>query len=408
MFARIKKIGPGALIAAAFIGPGTITTSSLAGASFSYTLAWVLVFATLSTIILQEMAARLGVVSQQGLGSVLLQELSHSWLRWPLITLLLMALYAGNVAYEGGNIAGAASGLSVFLNSDFLNSDRSFNISVYIISVISALLLLIGKYKLIQNALIALVLIMTIAFISTFVLVDAKLFELLKASARFEVPQGSLLTITALIGTTIVPYNLFLHASIAKSNWQECDLKTARLDTTLSIGIGGLIAILIMSTAAAGIYQNALSVNNVSDMAVQLEPIFGQFAPYLFGIGLFSAGLSSAITAPLATALVVTEVLNLNSDSNAKAVKFIAVSVLALGTFFALSGIKPLKLIVMAQFANGLLLPIIACFLLYAMNKRAVLGAHTNGFLANILGAIVVVITITLGAKSILAASGFI
>lgn len=405
MLARLKKMGPGALIAAAFIGPGTITTSTLAGANFGYTLIWALVFATLSTIVLQEMSARLGTVSQQGLGTTLIQQLENSWFKWPMICLLLMALYGGNAAYEAGNIAGAAAGIKTF----FRGSSQAFNISVFTISAISAALIIRGHYKVIQNCLIALVLLMTAAFVTTFFLVDVDIVELLSEGMSFKAPAGSAFTIIALIGTTVVPYNLFLHAAAAKANWRSSnDLRSARLDTSISIGLGGLIAILILSTAAAGIYKNALNVNNASDMALQLEPLFGNAAHILLGLGLFAAGLSSAITAPLATAYAVTEVLRLNSEPNAKHFKLIALSVLACGTVFALSGIKPLKLIVMAQFANGLLLPIVAGFLLFAMNQSQVLGKHTNGVIANILGAIVIIITMALGIRSVLSASGFI
>lgn len=403
MFDKLKKMGPGALIAAAFIGPGTITTSTLAGANFGYSLIWALVFATLSTIILQEMSARLGIISQEGLGSNLINQLDGSYLKWPMIVILLIALYGGNAAYEAGNIAGAATGLAPFFN----NSNHAFNASVILISALSAALIVFGRYKVIQNCLIALVLLMTAAFITTFFLVDAKISELISTGLSFSAPQGSSLTIIALIGTTVVPYNLFLHAAIAKSNWHgSTDLKTAQIDTSISIGLGGLIAILIMSTAAAGIYKNALEVNNVTDMAVQLQPLFGNAAHYLLGLGLFSAGLSSAITAPLATAFAVTEVLRLKSDTDAKSVKLIALSVIGFGALFALSGTKPLQLIVLAQFANGLLLPIIAGFLLYAMNNARVLGNHTNGLLANTLGACVIVVTAALGLRSILYATG--
>jgi NRAMP (natural resistance-associated macrophage protein)-like metal ion transporter len=405
MLNRLKKMGPGALVAAAFIGPGTITTSTLAGANFGYTLIWALVFASASTIILQEMSARLGTVSQQGLGTTLIQQFERSWLKWPMVCLLLMALYGGNAAYEAGNIAGAAAGLETF----FGGSSHAFLISVLSISTLSAALIIRGHYKVIQNSLIALVLLMTIAFVTTFFLVDANILELLSEGLSFSAPAGSAFTIIALIGTTVVPYNLFLHAAVAKANWRTADdLRNARLDTSISIGLGGLIAILILSTAAAGIYKNALSVNNASDMAMQLEPLFGNAANTLLGLGLFAAGLSSAITAPLATAYAVTEVMRLSSDPSTRHFKFIALSVLACGTLFALSGIKPLKLIVVAQFANGLLLPIIAGFLLFAMNQKQVLGEHTNGLIANILGAIVIIVTMALGIRSVLSASGLI
>ena len=103
MLKRIKNIGPGALIAAAFIGPGTVTACTLAGANYGYTLLWALLFATVATIILQEMSARLGLVTQQGLGETLRIMLNQSIWKWPLFGLIMVALYLGNAAYEAGN-----------------------------------------------------------------------------------------------------------------------------------------------------------------------------------------------------------------------------------------------------------------------------------------------------------------
>ena len=112
MLKRIKNNGPGALIAAAFIGPGTVTACTLAGANYGYTLLWALLFATVATIILQEMSARLGLVTQQGLGETLRIMLSQSIWKWPLFGLVIVALYLGNAAYEAGNLSGAALGIN--------------------------------------------------------------------------------------------------------------------------------------------------------------------------------------------------------------------------------------------------------------------------------------------------------
>jgi Mn2+/Fe2+ NRAMP family transporter len=137
-------------------------------------------------------------------------------------------------------------------------------------------------------------------------------------------------------------------------------------------------------------------------MAVQLEPLFGSFSKYLLGAGLLAAGLSSSITAPLATAYAVTEIANPDSSKRPFVFRAVSLSVLIIGAAFALSGIQPISIILMAQFANGLLLPIIAAFLLYTMNNRELLGAHTNGPLANTLGAVIFLISVGLGGRLVL------
>ena len=405
MLSKLKNMGPGILVTAAFIGPGTITACTLAGANFGYALLWALGFATVTTIILQEMTVRLGTVTQQGLGEILLAILQSSVWKWPLIGLVIIALYGGNAAYEAGNLAGAAIGLQAI----FGDSNSMYQASILGLSVIGAVILLKGNFKQIEGILIFLVSLMGLSFVISFFVVQPELTSVFKGLFVPSIPEGSLLTVIALIGTTVVPYNSFLHASAAKNQWSNAEqLTEARTDTVVSIGLGGLIAILVVSTSAASMFAHGLAVNNAADMAHQFEPLFGPFAKYLLGIGMFAAGLSSVITAPLATGYAVSEVLNLQGGLKSTPFKSICLSIIAIGAALALTGIKPVKLILLAQFANGLLLPIIASFLLYAMNQRHLLAGHANNKITNILGLAVVLITAGLGVRMILSALAII
>jgi manganese transport protein len=403
MLKRIKNIGPGALIAAAFIGPGTVTACTLAGANYGYTLLWALLFATVATIILQEMSARLGLVTQQGLGETLRIMLNQSVWKWPLFSLIMVALYLGNAAYEAGNLSGAALGIQALTDE----SQSLYRISVIVISLLAGILLWRGSYKQIERMLLMLVALMALAFIATFISVGPDLTALFKGLTTPNIPDGSLLTVIALIGTTVVPYNLFLHASAVKAKWSSInDLKHARADTATAIGLGGLITILIASTAAASIFGSGLNISGASDMATQLEPLFGSFSKTMLGMGFFAAGLSSSITAPLATAYAVTEILGIKDGTSSRIFKWIALSVILSGASLALTGIKPISIILTAQFANGLLLPIIAIFLLVVMNQKKQLGQYANKWLGNTLGVIVVMVTAGLGIRLIMSATG--
>lgn len=402
-FARLKNIGPGALVAAAFIGPGTVTACTLAGANYGYTLLWALLFATAATIILQEMSARLGLVTQKGLGENLRELLSRSAFKWPLFILIIVALYIGNAAYEAGNLSGAALGIQAI----FGETSMIYRLSVVLISAIAALLLWHGSYKHIEKFLIGLVSIMALAFAGTFVAVGPDFLALFKGLVTPQIPSGSLMIVIALIGTTVVPYNLFLHASAVKNKWSGVsDLGVVRRDTAAAIGLGGLITILIASTAAASIFGMGLQVSGAGDMAVQLEPIFGPFSKYMLGVGFFAAGLSSSITAPLATAFAMTEILGRKGEAKSRMFKLIALSVILIGAVLALTGIKPITIILSAQFANGLLLPIIATFLLVTMNRKGLLGVYTNKIVGNVLGLTVVFVTALLGLRLVLKAAG--
>ena len=402
---RLKDFGPGALVAAAFIGPGTVTTATLAGAGYGYALLWALVFATVATVILQEMAGRFGTITQMGLGQALRQRLSSSIWRWPMFALIMVALYLGNAAYQAGNLSGAAIGIEAVIGS----GEYTFRLAVLFIAAVAGFILWRGNYKQIEKTLIALVLFMGVAFVATFIVVQPDLSEMTRGLLVPSIPDGSLLTIIALIGTTVVPYNLFLHASAAKSKWVgKENLAAARTDTVVAIGLGGLITIFIVSTAAASMFARGLSVTSAGDMALQFEPLFGSFSRYLMGLGFFAAGLSSSITAPLATAYAISEITGMEGGVKQAKFRAISISVLLFGMTVAMTGIKPITIIIGAQFANGLLLPIIAAFLLFAMNQKSMLGEFANGWKANLAGALVLLIAAGLGLRMVAISLGLL
>jgi len=402
---KLQNIGPGILVAAAFIGPGTVTACTVAGADFGYALLWALAFATLATMVLQEMSARLGTISQQDLGEVLASEFASSFWKWPVFVLVGTAVFIGNAAYEGGNLTGAALGAQAL----FGDTPSVFNLAVVALAGIAIAILYRGNYQQIEKILVLLVSLMGIAFILTFFVVQPSLLSMIKGMLVPALPDGSLLTVMALIGTTVVPYNLFLHASAAKKKWQgEVQLKAAQTDTLISIGLGGLVAMFIVSTSAASIFAAGLSVQSASDMAFQLEPLAGSYSKWLIGFGLLAAGLSSAITAPLATGFALAGLMRQSQREQQKLSRVLGLLVAIAGTLFSLTGIKPIKIILMAQFANGLLLPLIACFLLYVMNKRAILGKHTNSLLSNLLGGGVLILATLLGMRLVALSLGWL
>ena len=203
--------------------------------------------------------------------------------------------------------------------------------------------------------------------------------------------MDSITTILALIGTTIVPYNLFLHASLIAQSEQEGAQPAGfyRRQSALAIGVGGLITLFIMATAMQAFYGQSEALN-AGNLAKQLAPLLGDFAELFFALGMFAAGLTSAITAPLAAAYAVTGALNKSSDMRSTWFRAVWLSIIVIGVGFTLSGTKPLMAIMFAQAANGLLLPVIALLLLYMMNRHARLGSLKNHWSANLAGLAVV------------------
>jgi len=396
-----RNIGPGTLVAAAFIGPGTVTVCTLAGVKFGFTLLWAMVLSIVATIVLQEMAARLGIVYGKGLAATVKSEIENPIARSLAILLILTAILLGNAAYEAGNISGGVLGLGTIIDSYHISfSGMNLNVLSLLIGVIAFIVLYFGNYKLIERFLIALVLLMSISFLVTAVLTRPDISEVIKRLFIPSFPEESWLTIIALVGTTVVPYNLFLHASLVREKWESTKhLKAARMDTYVSILLGGLVSLAIIVCAAA---VPASNISNAADLAVALEPLYGDYAVYLLSTGLFAAGITSAITAPLAAAYVARECFGW--EANLRSTKFRAVwiVILVLGVIFSSLGFSPIEVIRVAQVANGLLLPIIAGFLLWIVNRPNVLGSFVNSKLQNVLGVMILLASIFLGVMSLI------
>ncbi len=396
-----KNIGPGPLVAAAFIGPGTVTVCTLAGVGFGFALLWAMVFSVIATVVLQEMSARLGVVTQKGLSEIIRTEIRQPYLRGVIILLVLSAIVVGNAAYEAGNISGGVLGLeTIFGNTALELGNLSVNNLSLIIGIVAFIILFIGNYKILERALVFMVILMSVAFLITAIITKPSFSEILNGIFKLSTPNGSILTIIALIGTTVVPYNLFLHVSLVKEKWHnKKDLKSARKDIFVAVVLGGIVSMCIIISAASIQTQE---INSAADLALGLEPLFGSFSKYVLAFGLFAAGITSAITAPLAAAYVATGCLGWDSNLQSRRFKLVWMVVLGLGIVFASIGFKSIEIIKFAQVANGLLLPLIAGFLIWIMNKSSILGSYKNSYFQNVLSILILGVTLFLGLKSIL------
>ena len=386
-------------MAAAFIGPGTVTTASVAGASTGYALLWALVFSIAATIVLQEMSARLGIVSREGLGEALRTTFDNVIIKVIAIILVVSAITIGAAAFETGNITGAASGLASLAGPQSLWA--------LVIGAAAFALLLLGAYEVIERVLVFLVILMSIVFLVTAIIVRPDVGEILAGLFAPGIPDGSLLTVVALVGTTVVTYNFFLHSSSVQDKWPESvptdeALGQSRFDTIASIILGGLITLAIVVTGAAAFFDTGTEIGTAADMATQLEPLLGPAAKFFFAIGLFAAGMTSAVTAPLAAAYATSGAFGWGRDLKSWRFRAVWMTVILFGTFLgAFVGASPAQIIIFAQAANGLLLPLVAVTLLIVMNRSDLLGRYQNGIVGNILGAIVVLVALFLGGRTI-------
>lgn len=384
-----SKFGPGFLVAAAFIGPGTVTTATLAGASYGYSLIWVVLIAIFAAIVLQEMVGRFSLSVKIDVATALVQLTKHQWLKHGFQILAFLAIIVGCAAYEAGNIIGGSLGLNIITGVPKY-------LWIILISLTAIILLWWRNYKLIEKFLISLVVIMGISFFITALIVKPDFSGIIKGFIP-GVPEKSMLLVLALLGTTVVPYNLFLHSSTILKKWKDKnDIPWMRADAYLSIGLGGVITVSIIVTAAAAYFLQGMAIKSPADLSLQLAPLYGQLAKIFLGIGFFSAGLSSAITAPYAAAWTASGLFGWKEDSW----KFRGIFsvVILFGAAVSIFALKPLHMIVIAQVTNALLLPIVSLFVIYLLNKKET-GEYKNTILQNILFVIVFLIIVLINLK---------
>lgn len=363
------------IISAAFIGPGTVTTAASAGYQFQLQLLWAVTFATLACIALQEVSARITISSGLSFGQALDKKFGHQkgfWVKW----LVGGSVVLGCAAYEAGNILGGTSGL-ILLLGDY---SKTFTI---LLSLIAALILWSGRGKWISTIMTILVAMMGLAFFALALYGNFSFGEVVSSSIVPIIPPGAELLTLGLVGTTIVPYNIFLGSGISKGQ----TIPLMRIGLSISVIIGGLITswILMAGTLAS-------EFNSFADLSQQFQTKIGMIGVIALGVGLFAAGFSSAITSPYAASIIATSVF----DTQKKNIVWVWGSVLAVGFLFGISGIKPIPVILAVQAVNGLILPLITYFLIIIVNDPSLIpaaGRHAswyNAVLILILGCVLV------------------
>lgn len=379
------------IISAAFIGPGTVTTAAKAGSAFGLELLWALTFSILATILLQESAARITIASGKSLGELIAEKYGARRVQWVKIALFASVAF-GCAAYQAGNLLGAVSGLMLVQTGG----------RVWMLlglGLVASILLWQGRYRSIANLLGVVVAFMGVIFL--IVAVNSNTAPLQVVQSMF-VPQlnaeTSLLAI-GLIGTTIVPYNLFLASGISQGQ----DIREMRIGLILAILIGGIISmgILIAGTQVMGEFTFERLADALTDQ-------LGPWAAYFFAFGLFSAGLTSSITAPLAAAVTARSLFGQNEPGwmpQSRNFRLVWGVVIFIGLLFSLTNIKPIPAIIAAQAINGILLPVIAIFLILTVNDKKLLPAtFLNSTLINTLMLIVLLICCFLGINNVLKA----
>lgn len=350
---KISSVILWSVISAAFIGPGTITTALTAGSQHQIQLLWAVAFATVACIFLQEVSARITIASGLTFGQTLSQKYGAGkggWIKW----IVAIPVLLGCAAYEAGNILGAVSGVTLLISGD----GKVFTV---LVTVGAGIVLWKGGSRAISILMTVLVGMMGVAFLVIALQTNFSLSEFLYASLVPVIPTNSELLVLALVGTTIVPYNIFIGSAISKGN----TVPLMRLGLSVSVIIGGLITawIMIVGSLTGGF-------SSFGELSINLENKMGTVGSLALGIGLFAAGFSSAITSPYAASLITSTVLG---SENKRTIRAVWIVVLLTGFLFGVSGVKPIPVILAVQALNGLVLPLLAYFLILLVNDSKVI-----------------------------------
>ena len=333
---RILNILFWSVISAAFIGPGTVTTAAKAGADFGLSLLWALTFATIACLALQEAAARLTIASGLNLGQAISLQSSKRRRKFLIPVLVAVCILSGTAAYQTGNLLGAIAGINLLVDSPTW-------ILVLALGGMAGLLLLIPSVKVIARILGGIVAIMGIIFLVSAISIKPPLLDLLRGMTRPIIPlnSGGGLLVLGLIGTTVVPYNLFLGSGLSTGQ----SLKEMRSGLMVAVTLGGIIsmAVLVTGTSLNGEFT-------FEGLATSLNNYLGNLGYIVLGVGLFAAGFTSAVTAPLASAVTVRSLFGNKKPELWKdgSIRFrtIWISVLLIGMGFGMSGFKPIPAII--------------------------------------------------------------
>lgn len=372
-------MGPGIIAASADNDAGGITTYSVAGAQFGYSLLWVLVLTTFALSITQEIGARMGLVTGKGLASLIREKFGIRWTAF-----IMGVLFIANMGTIAAEFAGIAAAFEIFNVSKF--------ISVPIAVLAMFLLVTKGSFKRLER----LFLLFSFFYISYAISAFALKPDWGSAISNLVIPhlqldKGYILTLMAVIGTTITPWGqFFIQGYVVDKKLTKDDLKIERGDVFLGSFITNLIAFFIIITTAGALFANGIPISDAKDAAFALKPFFGDFAIILFGFGLLNASLFGAAIVPISTSYVITEAFGMESGLNysfKQAPEFYGLFAIALvlgGLLVVLPFLPLLTILVVSQAINAILLIPIFIFLYLLSNDKKILGEYANNKIMNI------------------------
>ncbi|MBK7709018.1 MAG: divalent metal cation transporter [Acidobacteria bacterium] len=390
--AYIAVLGPGIIAANAGNDASGIATYSTVGAGYGYTLLWVFIPMMISLIIVQEMCVRMGVITGQGLADLIREQFGVRW-----TALIMLALLIANTGVIISEFVGIAQASELFGIPRYLTIPLTAGLIWWLVVK--------GTQKRVEQVFLAMSLVFLGYVISAFLArpvwsdVGTQLLE-----PNFEMHSGYLFTVMALIGTTITPFmQVYVQSSVVEKALDEEDLPLARADVVVGTIFACLIAAFIVICTAATLHLRGVTeIDSAATAANALAPVAGEYARYLFGIGLFGAAMLAMGVLPLATAYSLSEALGFEkglSRSFREAPIFLGIftALIVVGMVVAMiPHIPQIKLLIFTQSINGVLLPFILVAIVSLSSNREIMGEHANGVIFKIVAWLITAVVSTL------------
>lgn len=389
----LAVIGPGIITANVDNDAGGIATYSVAGARFGYSLLWVLIPTTIALIVIQEMVARMGVVTGKGLSELIREEYGVKSAFF-----IMLALLVANFGTTIAEFAGWAASMEVFGMTRY--------ITVPFMALSIWFLVIKGSFRIVERVLLVACLLYMGYIISGFLSRP----DWLKVATHTFIPtfkwdRDFIMLTIAIIGTTITPWmQFYLQSSIAEKGIKKEQYKTSRLDVIIGCSMTDIIAFFIIVTCATTLFPLGIRINDASEAAIALRPLAGEYASTLFAISLANASVLGAIIVPLATAYYICEAMGWEAGVNKtfkEAPQFMGIytALILISALIILIPKAPLVLLmVLSSVLNGIILPFILIFAVLLVNNRNIMGEYVNSKEYNYIawGTVVVMISLTI------------
>ena len=390
-------MGPGIITSNVDNDAGGITTYSLAGANFGLTMLWSILPITLILVVVQEMGARMGVVSGKGLSDLIRERFGVKITFY--IMILLVVTNLGNTLAE---FAGIAASLEIFGISRYLSVPLSIMFLMW--------LAVKGTYRSVEKVFLT-ACVFYVAYVVAGFLVRPDWVDVVHAmgSPTIRIETPFLVMLTGLVGTTIAPWmQFYLQASVVDKGLGAKDLRAVRLDVIIGSIVVSVVAFFIILACASTLYKAGLKIEEAGEAALALEPLAGKYCTWLFAFGLFNASMFAAAILPLSTAYTVCEAFGWESSLDKKfseAPQFYGLYCFIIffsGLIILAPKLPLVSIMFISQVINGLVLPVVMIFILYLINDPRVMMEHTNGRFLNVLSWVAIIFLTVLSVATIL------